>query len=58
VLVPEARGLAPLGPVLGGALAAGFGAAGALVLVGGALLASAAIAAATGELRRFAEEPG
>jgi predicted MFS family arabinose efflux permease len=56
VLVLVARGLAPLGPVLGGALAAGLGAAGALVLVGGALLSAAAVAAATGELRRFTEE--
>lgn len=56
VLHTVARGLAPLGPVAGGALAAGLGAAGALLVVGGALLLAAALAAATGELRRFVED--
>jgi hypothetical protein len=46
-------GLAPLGPVVGGALAAAVGGAGSLVLIGGLLLLTAAGAALSGELRRF-----
>ncbi|GAA3601338.1 MFS transporter [Nonomuraea rosea] len=52
-------GLAPLGPVVGGALAAALGGAASLVVIGGLLLLTSAGAALSGELRRFtgAEEP-
>lgn len=56
VFLVLARGLAPLGPVLGGALAAGLGAAHALVVVGGVLLITAAAAAMNRDLRRFTDE--
>jgi MFS family permease len=50
------KGLQPLGPVLGGALAAVLGGAGALVVIGGLLLLTAAGAAVSRELRRFTGE--
>lgn len=50
-----ARGLAPLGPVLGGALAAVFGAPLTLVAVGVILLLTAAVAGASRDLRQFAD---
>jgi MFS family permease len=52
-------GLAPLGPVVGGALAAALGGAASLAVIGGLLLLTSAGAALSGELRRFtgAEEP-
>lgn len=49
-------GLAPFGPVLGGALAAVLGGAGALVVLGGLLLLTAACAALSRELRGFTGE--
>jgi hypothetical protein len=55
VFLVVARGLAPLGPVLGGALAAGVGAAAALVVVGAVLLVTAAVAGANRDLRRFTD---
>jgi hypothetical protein len=55
VFLVVARGLAPLGPVLGGALAAGLGAAGALVVDGLILLAVALVAGASRDLRQFAD---
>ncbi|MCO1656165.1 MFS transporter [Pseudonocardia humida] len=59
VLTPVARDTAPVGPVLGGALAAGFGAGPALVLVGAALLVAVGLAATAAELRRFTgADPG
>ncbi|WP_433558701.1 MFS transporter [Pseudonocardia xinjiangensis] len=57
-LTTVARGLAPLGPVLGGALAATLGAAGTLVVLGAALVLTAAGAATSPELRRFTGEDG
>lgn len=56
VLAVAGFGLAPLGPVVGGALAAALGGAGALVLIGGLLLATAAGAALSQDLRRFTGE--
>jgi transmembrane secretion effector len=56
VFLVLARGLAPLGPVLGGTLAAGLGAAPALVVVGTVLVLTAALAAASRDLRRFTDE--
>ncbi|WP_219418405.1 MFS transporter [Pseudonocardia nigra] len=53
ILTIVSRGLAPLGPVLGGGLAALLGGSGALLVIGGLLLLTAAGAAAVGELRRF-----
>lgn len=52
-LTTVARGLAPLGPVLGGALTAALGAAGTLVVLGTALVLTAAGAATSPELRPF-----
>ncbi|WP_240507057.1 MFS transporter [Thermoactinospora rubra] len=46
-------GLTPLGPVIGGALAATLGGAGTLVLVGALLLAMSATTAASREVRHF-----
>jgi hypothetical protein len=56
VLTVMGRGLAPLGPVLGGTLAALLGGAGSLVLIGGLLLLTAAGASISRELRRFTGE--
>ncbi|MFI6736575.1 MFS transporter [Nonomuraea sp. NPDC050451] len=53
VLTAAGFGLSPLGPVLGGALAAALGGAGSIVLIGGLMLLTAAGAALSGDLRRF-----
>jgi MFS family permease len=53
VLGTAAQGLRPVGPVLGGGLAALLGGAGSLVLLGALLLLTAGLAAA-GPVRRFA----
>ncbi|MET8866012.1 hypothetical protein ABZW11_24000 [Nonomuraea sp. NPDC004580] len=57
VLSMGGMGLKPLGPVLGGALAAALGGAGALLVLGGLLCLTAAVAALSPELRRFTGEP-
>jgi MFS family permease len=58
VLNVSQMGLSPLGPVLGGVLAARLGGADSLVIIGGLLLLTSAGAAASRELRRFTgEEP-
>ncbi|GAA3165263.1 MFS transporter [Nonomuraea salmonea] len=57
VLSMGGMGLKPLGPVLGGALAAALGGAGALLTLGGLLCLTAAVAALSPELRRFTGEP-
>ncbi len=49
--------LKPLGPVLGGAMAAALGGAAALVVLGGLLGLTAAVAALSPHLRRFTGEP-
>jgi hypothetical protein len=53
VLTVASRGLAPLGPVLGGGLAAVLGGAGSLVVLGALLLLTAAVAGTSRDLRRF-----
>ncbi|MFD1529352.1 MFS transporter [Pseudonocardia aurantiaca] len=53
VLTVGSRGLAPLGPVLGGALATALGGAASLVLLGALLLLTAAVAATSRDLRGF-----
>ncbi|GAA3144485.1 MFS transporter [Nonomuraea roseoviolacea] len=53
VLSMGGMALKPFGPVLGGALAAAWSGAGALVVLGGLLVATAAVAALSRELRRF-----
>lgn len=58
VLTVMQMGFAPLGPVLGGALAAAAGGADALLVIGGALLAVCVVASMNRELREFTgEEP-
>ncbi|MER6511478.1 MFS transporter [Nonomuraea sp. NPDC001636] len=56
VLSTSAMALKPLGPVLGGALAATLGGAVALVVLGGLLVLTAAVAALSPELRHFTGE--
>ncbi|MCK2218438.1 MFS transporter [Actinomadura sp. ATCC 31491] len=56
VLSMGGTALKPLGPVLGGALAAALGGAGALVALGGLLGLTAAVAGLSPELRRFTGE--
>ncbi len=53
VITVGSRGLAPLGPVLGGALATALGGAASLVLLGALLLLTAAVAATSRDLRGF-----
>ncbi|MDP9862017.1 MULTISPECIES: MFS transporter [Streptosporangium] len=56
VLSMGSMALKPFGPVLGGALAAALGGATALVILGGLLGVTAAVAALSRELRRFTGE--
>ncbi|OUC91507.1 MFS transporter [Streptosporangium minutum] len=56
VLSMGGMALKPLGPVLGGVLAAAMGGAASLVLLGGLLVLTAAAAALSKELRRFTGE--
>lgn len=56
VLTVVGRSLAPLGPILGGFLAATLGGAGALLCIGGGLLLTAAVAASSRSLRGFTGE--
>ncbi|MER5426339.1 MFS transporter [Streptosporangium roseum] len=56
VLSMGGTALKPLGPVLGGVLAAAVGGAASLVLLGGLLVLTAAAAALSKELRRFTRE--
>ncbi|MFB9905607.1 MFS transporter [Allokutzneria oryzae] len=56
MLTVAVMGLSPLAPVLGGALAAGLGGAGAIVVLGVGFLLVAAAAATSRELRHFTEE--
>ncbi|MEV6347110.1 MFS transporter [Actinoplanes sp. NPDC051851] len=56
VLTVVGRAMAPLGPILGGFLAATLGGAGALLCIGGALLLTAAGAATSRSLRTFTGE--
>lgn len=56
VLTVVGRSMAPLGPILGGFLAATLGGAGALLTIGGALLLTAAVAATSQHLRDFTGE--
>ncbi|WP_152442667.1 MFS transporter [Nocardiopsis kunsanensis] len=56
VLNVAAHGLAPLGPAIGGMLAAAMGGAGALILVGGLLVLTSLGASASRELRGFTGE--
>nr|BFE82898.1 hypothetical protein GCM10020093_054990 [Planobispora longispora] len=57
VLNMGGTGLKPLGPALGGALAAALGGAAALVVLGGLLGLTAALAALSRELRGFTGRP-
>lgn len=56
VLSTAGFGLAPLGPVLGGALAGVLGGAPSVAVIGGALLLTGVIAGLNGDLRRFTGE--
>ncbi|MBB5084048.1 MFS transporter [Nonomuraea endophytica] len=56
VLSMSAMALKPLGPVLGGALAAALGGAASLIVLGGLLGLTAAVAALSPQLRQFTGE--
>lgn len=56
VLSSAGFGLAPLGPVLGGALAGVLGGAPSVAVIGGALLLTGVAAGLNGDLRRFTGE--
>ncbi|GAB2500403.1 hypothetical protein GCM10027187_75710 [Streptosporangium sandarakinum] len=56
VLSMGGMALKPLGPILGGALAAALGGAAALIVLGGLLGLTAAVAALSPQLRRFTGE--